>query len=59
MVETANERRVRELADDIRLVLIPRIVALAEAAERNGDRARLARIQSSLVTRIGKETAGE
>lgn len=58
-VTVANERRIRELADDIRLVLIPRVVALVNAAERAGDRERLKRIQTSLVTRIGKETAGE
>jgi len=54
--ETAAERRVRELADDIRLVLVPRIVTLTDAAARAGDRERLKRIQTSLVTRIGKET---
>ena len=57
--ETASGRRVRELADDIELVLVPRILALTGAARRAGDRERLKRIQTSLVTRIGKETAGE
>lgn len=51
----AAQRRVRELADDIERVLIPRIEKMTAAAERAGDRARLARIQTSLVSRIRAE----
>ena len=49
------EKSIANLADDIERVLIPRIAKMTAAAERAGDRARLARIQTSLVSRIRAE----